>query len=215
MISRSVLICAKGSARETSATCFLILVGLKFTAVNVILVGLGVRLPLLREIIQRENCRHGTDRNTGTAVNALSGIDVQLRHFIERRASIVISAALCRMDTIHRAHIYTGSVFRPETGLGTDVGHQSPPMHGPYQPSKGAGPAAYKPSVKSENHPADPTQRRSRVLQQFRLCLGPRCPRFRLSNAGSIRAATAQVPLSLPLDASHPGSSWLFPPKPP
>src|SRR5579864_1881232 len=156
MISRSVLICAKSSVRETSAICFLILVGLKFTAVNVILVGLGVRFPLIKEIIQRENCRHRTDRNTGPAVNALSGIDVQLNHLIERRAAIVIRAALCRMDTIHRAHIYTGSVFRPETGLGNDVGHPSPPMHGPYQPSKGVGSAAHKPSVKSENHPADP-----------------------------------------------------------
>src|SRR6266853_916036 len=156
MISRSVLICANGSVRETSASCFLILVGLKFTAVNVILVGLDVGAPFLRQIIQRENCRHRTDRNTGTAVNALSGIDVELRHFIERRASIVIGAVFRRMDTIHRAHIYTGSVFRPETGLGNDVGHQSPPMHGPYQPSKGVGSAAYKPSVKSENHPADP-----------------------------------------------------------
>src|SRR5437667_770868 len=137
MISRSVLICAKGRARETSATCFLILVGLKFTAVNVILVGLDVRVPFLRQIFLREDGRYGTDRNTGTAVNALSGIDVQLRHFIERRAAIVISAALYRMDTIHRAHIDTGSVFRPETGLGNDVGHQSPPMHGLYQPSKG------------------------------------------------------------------------------
>src|SRR5712671_6253454 len=50
--------------------------------------------------------RHRTDLNTGPAVNALSGIDIELKHFIERRASIVISAALCRMDTIHRAHIY-------------------------------------------------------------------------------------------------------------
>src|SRR5882724_6463224 len=155
MISRSVLICAKGSVRETSATC-LILVGLKFTAVNVIFVGLGVRLPLLREILQRENCRHRTDRNTGPVVNALSAIDIELRHFIERRTAIVISAALCRMDTIHRAHIDTGSVFRPETELGNDVVHLSPPMHGPYQPSKGVGSAAFKPSVKSENHPADP-----------------------------------------------------------
>src|SRR2546425_3816473 len=87
MISRSVLICAKGSARETSATCFLILVGLKFTAINVILVGLDVRLPLLREILQRENCRHRTDRNTGPVVNALSGIDIELKHFIERRTA--------------------------------------------------------------------------------------------------------------------------------
>src|SRR2546425_13162289 len=98
-----------------SASCSLILVALKFTAVNVILVGLEVPLPLLREIIQRENCRHRTDRNTGPAVNALSGIDVQLRHFIEHRASIVIGAVFRRMDTIHRAHIDTGSVFRPET----------------------------------------------------------------------------------------------------
>src|SRR6267143_2706254 len=128
MISWSVRIGAKRSARrQTSATCFLIRVRLKFAAVNVILVGLDVRLPFLRQIIQRENCRHRTDWNTGAAVNALGGIDVELRHFIERRAAIVIGAALCRMDTIHRAHIYTGSVFRPYTGFGDDVGHRSPP----------------------------------------------------------------------------------------
>src|SRR5713101_4161446 len=136
MISCSVLICAKGSARQTSATCFLILVGLKFTAVNVILVGLGVRLLLLREIIQRENCRHRTDRNTGPAVNALSGIDIQLRHFIERRAAIVIGAVFRRMDTIHGAHIYTGGILCSDARFGDDVGHWSPPMHGPYQASK-------------------------------------------------------------------------------
>src|SRR5882724_9137029 len=138
MISRSVLICAKGSARETSATCFLILVGLKFTAINVILVGLDVRLPLLREILQRENCRHRTDRNTGAAVNALSGIDIQLRHFIERRASVVIGAIFRRMDAIHRAHIYTGGILCSDARFGDDVRHWSPPMHEPYQPSKKA-----------------------------------------------------------------------------
>src|SRR6266850_5331218 len=124
MISRSVLICAKGSARETSATCFLILVGLKFTAVNVILVGLDVRVPFLRQIFLREDGRYGTDRNTSTAVNALSGIDIQLRHFIDRRAAIVISAALCRMDTIHRAHIYTGGILCSDARFGDDVRHR-------------------------------------------------------------------------------------------
>src|SRR6266446_2056351 len=127
MISCSVLICAKGSVRETSATCFLILVGLKLTAVNVILVGLGVRLPLLGQIFLREDGRHRTDRNTGTAVNALSGIDVELRHFIERRASIVIGAVFRRMDTIHRAHIHTGGVLGSDAGFSDDVGHWSPP----------------------------------------------------------------------------------------
>src|SRR6266849_9086308 len=67
---------------------FLILVGLKLTAVDVILVGLDVRVPLLRQIIHYENGCHWTDRNTGAAINALSGIDVELRHFIERRAAI-------------------------------------------------------------------------------------------------------------------------------
>src|SRR5882762_9307371 len=109
---------------------FLILVRLKLAGVNIILVGLDVRVPLLRQIIQHENGRHRTDRYASAAINALSGIDVELRHFIERRAAIFIGAALCRMDAIHRAHIYTGSVFRPDAGFSDDVGHRSPPYGG-------------------------------------------------------------------------------------
>src|SRR5260370_13575690 len=121
---------------------FLILVGLKLTAVDVILVDLDVRVALLRQIIHHENGCHRTDRYTGSAINALSGIDIQLRHFIERRAAIVIGAVLRRMDTIHRAHVHTSSVFRPDTGVSDDVSPRSPPMHEPYQPSKSMGPAA-------------------------------------------------------------------------
>jgi len=106
---------------------FLILVGLKLTAVNVILVDLNVRVPFLRQIIQRENGRHWTDRYTGAAINALGGIDVQLRHFIESRAAIVIGSTLRRMDTIHRAHVHTGSIFGSDTGFSDDVGQRSPP----------------------------------------------------------------------------------------
>src|ERR1700692_4007126 len=109
------------------ASCSLILVALKFTAVNVILVDLDIRVPLLRQIIHRENGGHGADRNTGPAVNAFGGIDVQLRHFIERRASIVISAALCRMDTIHRAYIHTRGIFGSDTRFGDDVCHRPTP----------------------------------------------------------------------------------------
>src|SRR6266446_131682 len=106
---------------------FLILVGLKLTAVDVILVGLDVRVPLLRQIIHYENGCHWTDRYTGAAINALSRVDIQLKHLIKRRPAIVIGAALCRMDTIHRAHVHTGSIFGPDTGFGDDVGHGSPP----------------------------------------------------------------------------------------
>src|SRR6516165_10329563 len=62
--------------RRPSATCFLILVRLKFTAVNVILVDRNIRLRFLRQIIQRENGRHRTNWHTGAAINALCGIDV-------------------------------------------------------------------------------------------------------------------------------------------
>src|SRR6266403_773038 len=141
---------------QLSATCLLILVGLKFTAVNVILVGLDVSVPFLRQIIQRENCSYRTDRNTGAAVNALSGIDVQLRYFIESRAAIIIGAALCRMDTIHWAYIDTGSVFRPDTGFGNDVGHRSPPRVDRISLQKAGHWCVRCRPVNNQIHPADP-----------------------------------------------------------
>src|SRR5712692_8881861 len=102
----------------------LILVGLKLAAVNVILVDLNKRVPLLRQVFQREDGRHRTDRHTGPAVNALRGIDVQLRHVIERRSAIVIGSALRRMDTIHRAHVHAGCVLCSDAGLGNNVCHR-------------------------------------------------------------------------------------------
>src|SRR5262249_284930 len=94
----------------------LILVGLKLTAVDVILVDLNKRVPLLRQIGLCEDCRHRTDWHTGPAVNALGGVDVQVRHLIERRSAIVIDPALRRMDTIHRAHIHAGGVLCSDAG---------------------------------------------------------------------------------------------------
>jgi len=43
----------------------------------------------------------------------------------------------------------------------------------------------------------------------------PRCPRFRLSHAGSTPTAPSRGPVSLPVDASYLCSSWSFPPKTP
>src|SRR5712692_2702739 len=110
--------------RGPSAAWFLILVGLKFTAVNVILVDLDVRVPLLRQIGLCEDCRHRTNGHTGTAVNALGGIDIQLRHFVVGWSAIVISSAFRRMDTIHRAHVHTRGVLRSDAGLGNNVCHR-------------------------------------------------------------------------------------------
>src|SRR5713101_7271886 len=108
---------------------FLELVGLKFTAVNVILVDLNKRIPLLRQIFLGEDCRHRADRHTGAAVDALGGIDVQLRDFIIRRPAVVVGATFCRMDTIHRANVHAGRVFGSDTRLSNDVSHRSPHWH--------------------------------------------------------------------------------------
>src|SRR6266568_2337105 len=53
-------------------------------------------LPLLREIIERENCGHGADWNTGSAVNALHRADVKLGLAFEGRL------IFARMDTDDR-----------------------------------------------------------------------------------------------------------------
>src|SRR5258708_33650170 len=45
--------------------------------------------------------------------------------------------------------------------------------------------------------------------------IGPRCPRFRLSHAGSAPAGPSRGPPSLRLDGSHRCSSWVFSPKRP
>ena len=108
--------------------CVLILVGLKFTAVNVILVDLNKRVPLFRQIFLREDGRHRADRHTGAAINALCGIDIQLRHFVKRRAAIVISPAFRRMDAIHRAHVHTGGIFCTDAGFSDNVCYRSPPL---------------------------------------------------------------------------------------
>jgi hypothetical protein len=67
------------------------------------------------------------------ASNASTG---KVRPF-ELRAAIVIPAAFRRMDTIHRIHIHTGGVFRPDTGFGDDVGHRSSPCVDRISPQKG------------------------------------------------------------------------------
>src|SRR6266571_3054795 len=74
-------------------------------------------LPLLREIIERENCGHGADWNTGSAVNALHRADVKLGLAFEGRL------IFARMDTVDRAHIHARGVFRSDAGLSNHVGH--------------------------------------------------------------------------------------------
>src|SRR5581483_3171978 len=80
-------------------------------------VDLGEVLPFLREIVERENRSHGANRNTGSAVNALHGIDVELGLALVRRL------IFARMDTVDRAYIDAGRVFRSDAGFCNYIGH--------------------------------------------------------------------------------------------
>jgi hypothetical protein len=44
--------------------------------------------PPLRQIVQRKNCGHRADGYAGATIDALHGIDVELRGFVEARTAM-------------------------------------------------------------------------------------------------------------------------------
>src|SRR6266478_147257 len=74
-------------------------------------------VPLFRQIFERKNSRHRTDRDTRAAVDAFRGMDIQLRFALE------IRFILARMNAVHGADIHTGGVFCADAGLGNHVSH--------------------------------------------------------------------------------------------
>src|SRR5438309_10840437 len=74
-------------------------------------------LPLLREIIECEDCGHRAYRNASSAINTLHRVDVELG------LALVGRLIFTRMDAIDRAHVHARCVFRSDTGLSNHVGH--------------------------------------------------------------------------------------------
>jgi hypothetical protein len=103
------------------------LCGREFAALDVACVDLRKVLPLLGQVVLRENGGHRADRHTGAAVDALDGIDVELRDFIEAGTAIIVGRALLGVDAIYGAGIDAGGVLHPDAGLGNDVRHRPPP----------------------------------------------------------------------------------------
>ena len=60
-----------------------VLVRLEFPAFNVACVQFRVVLPFFRQIIERKNCGDGTNGHTGSAIDALHRINIELRHVLE------------------------------------------------------------------------------------------------------------------------------------
>jgi hypothetical protein len=99
--------------------CYLVfgeLCGREFAALDVACVDLRKLLPLLGQVIQRENRRHRADRHTGATVDALDGIDVELRDFIEAGTAIIVGRALLGVDAIYGAGIDAAVSFTPMQG---------------------------------------------------------------------------------------------------
>src|SRR5258708_21415654 len=88
------------------------------------LLGVPVRVnrrkvsPLLRQIFQSKNRRHGTNRDTGATVNAFHGTDIQLRLGLE------CGFIFPRVDAIDRADVDARGVLRSNTGFSDYVRHR-------------------------------------------------------------------------------------------
>jgi hypothetical protein len=99
----------------------------EFAALDVAFVDLRKLLPLLRQVLQRENRGHRADRHTGGTVYALDAIDVELRDFIEAGTAIIVGRVLLGVDAVYGAGIDAGGVLHPDAGLSNDVRHRPPP----------------------------------------------------------------------------------------
>src|SRR5258708_27332009 len=92
---------------------------LRLHALCKIRIDLDVRLPFLRDSGILKDRRNRTSRLTGSAIDTLIRIDIELIR--------LVIARFVRgwMNTIHRTHIDTGGILRPDTALRDDIGHSS------------------------------------------------------------------------------------------
>src|SRR6202158_4532488 len=79
--------------------------------------------PLLRQIFEREDCRHWTNRNAGAAINAFHRANIELRLRLES------GFIFPRVDAIHRTDVHTRGVLGSDTGLSNYVRHRYSPSN--------------------------------------------------------------------------------------
>src|SRR5579875_43744 len=85
---------------------------------EVIGVDCEIRVPLLWNRAFFKDSRHGAGWLTGSAIDTLVRINIELIMLI------VVGFIAGRMNAIDRAYIHTGAVLHPDTGLGNHIGHR-------------------------------------------------------------------------------------------
>src|SRR5580700_11193728 len=74
-----------------------------------------------RKIIEREDSRYRANRDAGTAIDALDGIDIE--QFFGR----VLGVVFLGMNAVHRARIHASGVFGVDARFSDYVGHKGYP----------------------------------------------------------------------------------------
>ena len=105
-----------------------VLFGCEFGGIDVAFVQLRILLPLLGQVIQRENRRDGADGDAGAAIDAFHGINVELGNVVECCSAVVIGRVLLGVYAIHGAGIDAGGVLRPDAGSAMTYAPGSPPL---------------------------------------------------------------------------------------
>src|SRR5689334_18162709 len=86
--------------------------GREFARLHIAFVQFRILLPLLGQIVQRENRGYRADWDTGAAIDAFHRINVELGNGIECGATVVIGRVLLGVDAIYGTGVDAGGVFR-------------------------------------------------------------------------------------------------------
>jgi len=86
----------------------LVRIRLELAIRDVVGVFLDVGVPLLGQVVQREDRRNGADRNAGAAVDALNRVDEELFYRIEPRPAVFVLRVLFRSALFNDSSVAIG-----------------------------------------------------------------------------------------------------------
>ena len=94
--------------------------GRELSRLDVAFVQFRVLLPLLGQVVQREDRGHRADRHAGAAIDAFHRVNIELGNAIECRPAVVIRRVLLGVDAIYGTGVDAGGVFGSDAGFGND-----------------------------------------------------------------------------------------------